>query len=143
MKSAVVARVGRTNYAIDVEHVVEVTRLPAWSTPAVRRPNVLGLIDLRGTSVPLLDLEGHSTGTPRRFRDGDVVALGRDAAVVAVVVDEVIGLSDVDPDPAAEGAVRGHDGQLLVVLDDGPLYVAAGCTSPWSTRSDPARGDAP
>lgn len=142
MRSAVVARVGRTRYAIDVEHVVEVTRLPAWSTPAVRRPNVLGLIDLRGTSVPLLDLEGHLTGTPRTFRDGDVVALGREVAVVAVVVDEVLGLSDIDPDPAAEGAVRGDDGQLLVVLDDGPLYAAAGCTSPWSARADAAGGAA-
>lgn len=132
MRTAVVTRVGRTRYAIDVEHVVEVTRLPAWSTPAVGRRNVLGLIDLRGTSIPLLDLQGYVTGEPRPFEDGDVVALGREGAVVAVLVDEVIGLEDVEPDPSAEGAVRDGDGGLLLVLDDAPLYAAAGCASPWS-----------
>lgn len=131
MKTAVAARVGRTTYALAVDRVVEVARLPEWSTPAVRRPNVLGLIDVRGTSVPLLDLEGHLTGESRAFRDGDIVVLGRNAPVLAVVVDEVLGLVEVGGEGEAEGTVRSGDGSLHVVLEDQALYSAAGCTSPW------------
>jgi purine-binding chemotaxis protein CheW len=123
--------VGGRAHAIDVSHLREVVR---WSapTPLPEAPELIeGVIDLRGTIVPVIDL-GRALGLPpvkpgltARIAiveiDGMVLGLGVQAALEVVAVD-VAHLQD-PPSLAtqagydmARAIVRRNEGEPVVVL---------------------------
>jgi purine-binding chemotaxis protein CheW len=127
--------------------VLSVQEIRSWDKVSVipRAPSyVLGVIDLRGVMVPILDLRRRLSITPREPTPTTAVIVVRVAddtgapVVVGWVVDSVSDVADVDPTavrPAPEvlGSVDSHflsglstlDSRLLLLLDLGRLIETA------------------
>jgi purine-binding chemotaxis protein CheW len=92
--TAVIARVGERRCAIPIAHVVETLRPAAVEPLAGAPPSVLGTATIRGELVPVVDLArllGVTGGEPTRF-----VTIDADGRRVALAVDEVLGVRDLD-----------------------------------------------
>jgi two-component system chemotaxis response regulator CheV len=114
-------RVAAEAYAVAVEHVLEVVEIGDVTAVPGSRPELLGVRDLRGQILPVVDLALllgiSSTGPPGRLLVAE--ARGRQAAFA---VDEVNGVGDL-AEPAEEtesgllaGAALG-DGDIVGVID--------------------------
>ncbi len=101
--------------------VVAITKLP--DAPAV----VLGIIDLGGAVIPVVDLRKRFDHPPREVRLSDHLVVARAGArTVALLVDETRGVIEASPEscaPAGEilpglelvdGAVKLEDGLILI-----------------------------
>ncbi len=141
MNGLVTFRLGSREYATPLADVREVVRLQGLADLPGMRPPLAGVLDLRGTALPVLDLRvGALPGAP-----GDVLVLERgqsdgsnglvDGSSVGVAVDQVRAVVDPDelkPTGSAqqEGllpayvveVMRGKDG--VVFLVDLSLMVA-------------------
>ena len=103
--------------AADIRHTREVVVLPD-RTPVPRAPaHVLGVANLRGYIVPIVDIR-HLLGLPPRPpseapRTPRTIILEGDGAQIAILTDEVLGLESFDeilPAPAAAAdAAEGSD----------------------------------
>lgn len=123
-------RVAGERYAIDVAQTLEVGSRGALTSMPGAPPAVLGVHNLRGQVLPVLDLAA-GLGLPADARTAAayhvVVEAGGHRA--ALVVDEIlaVGVLDGAAEPVDEGSVRGHlvaDGQLFGVLDVGRLLAS-------------------
>lgn len=118
---------GRREYATALAAVREVVRLASLTGLPGMTPPLAGLLELRGASVPVLDLRVAATATDR----GDVLVLdpGRrpDGGVLGVAVDRVravVPRSELPPDaPGAEDGLL--PGYVLAVLrgSAGPVFL--------------------
>jgi purine-binding chemotaxis protein CheW len=99
-------RVGTEEYALDAHHVLEIRHLeplaPVPSAPAF----VKGVIELRGTAVPIVDLRtllGATDDEPQQ--PAAVMVIHMHGGTVGMIVDAVSGLVELAPDqirPAPE-----------------------------------------
>ncbi len=120
--------VGDVRFAVpilDVREIVglcEITRVP--DTP----PEVLGVVNLRGRIVPVIDSR-RRFGMPARETDerACIVVFDTDDSPVGAIVDRVADVLDVEADvidpapPAADG--RGAAVRALARLDDGVAVI--------------------
>ncbi|HEX5959457.1 MAG TPA: chemotaxis protein CheW [Hyphomicrobiaceae bacterium] len=85
-------------YAIAIAHVQEFVRLPSI-VPLPKAPAIVeGVVNIRGTVVPVLDIRQRFRLPERRPHIMDCLLIARvDQRVVAFRVDRVIGLQDIDP----------------------------------------------
>jgi purine-binding chemotaxis protein CheW len=95
---------------------------------------VLGLAVIRGASVPVVDLAAVLGGGGRGRDFGRFLTLSVDGRVVALAVDAVRGVGELDPEtfeklPPLLGEASGplsaltlHDAELLLVLRAGRLF---------------------
>ncbi len=113
--------------ALPASRVVEVLRAAALAPLPTAPAAVAGLLDLRGTPVPVLDLRGKLTLPPRALHPSEHFvlfhALGR---LLGVRVDRALDFLSADavhaleaqgpfaPDPLLSGVARGPEGLLLV-----------------------------
>ena len=99
----VVVRIAERRYAVPLDLVTEVVRATAIVAAAGAQEGVIGFLDLRGQTVPVIDLTS-SLGLPPREHDIDpgdrFVVATRDGASVALLVEDVEGI--VEADAAAE-----------------------------------------
>lgn len=117
-------------FGIDVAHVQEVLRTPAITPVPLAPPAVLGLVNLRGQVVTVLDLRTQ-LGLPTPAEPGPVTVVVRhEDDVIGLVADaagDVVAVTDEDHDPRPDtltgpparlisGTCR-LPGQLLLVLD--------------------------
>ena len=139
----ILLRVDGREYALALGCVVEVVRLAAL-TPAPGAPaHVLGLLDLRGRVVPVLDLRtclGLAAATPGLSTPICVVeAGGRAFGLVADAVTDVHPLQgpveplEVTPSDSPVAGVTHVGGRLVSVLDPERLAGAAGSPAPGET----------
>jgi purine-binding chemotaxis protein CheW len=125
----VVVRLQGTEHALPVEHVVEVLRMVAVTPLAEAPPWLLGVIDLRGRVIPVVDLRRRLGMPPREPDLSTPILVVRSHSVTAgLVADEVVEVlalparswSPADgvavPGSAVSSAVR-HGDRLLLVLD--------------------------
>lgn len=86
MTGLVTFRIGAREYAASLSDVLEVVRLPVLSDLPGMTPPLVGVLDLRGAALPVLDLRvGAGPADP-----GDVLVLdGDDSGPVGVAVDQV------------------------------------------------------
>ncbi len=133
-------QIGAEEYGLDIQFITEIIR-PLKVTPLPRMPEfVEGVINLRGTIIPIIDLRkrflpGAAVPNPRTMRmvilRGAVPALsGTARELVGFIVDkakEVLPLSRKDINPAPPRAVgrdvefiggMGKTGDRLIVLLD-------------------------
>ena len=95
MSGLVTFRLGEREYATPLSDVREVVRLEGLADLPGMEPPLAGVLDLRGTALPVLDLRSGATAEDR----GDVLVLEREAAdgtdglvdgsTVGVAVDQV------------------------------------------------------
>jgi purine-binding chemotaxis protein CheW len=127
---ACVFAVGGERLATDVRHTREVVVL-AERTPVPRAPaHVLGVANLRGSVVPIVDI-GQALGLPvRSASEGERTIVVEDAGIqIAVPADEILGLEffdDVQPPgeatsgpyaAVAAGRLKRADGSVATLLD--------------------------
>jgi purine-binding chemotaxis protein CheW len=118
-------------YALPLGHVVEVVRMAALAPVPGAPPHVLGLLDLRGRVVPVLDLRrrlGLAPAEPGLSTPICVVeARGRGFGLVADAVTDVRPLLgpverlDGAPEGSPVAGVAHVDGRLVSMLDPGRL----------------------
>lgn len=141
---------GDTDYAVPLSSVLEIGRVPpVFAVP--NTPNwLLGVANLRGDIVSLVDLHSY-LGLPAQSRNtaNQRLLLARAAGgelVAGLVVDRLGGIRDLAPTPAARLAARLHErlaahvrgidddaGRMLVRLDLEGLLIA-----PELRRFEPA-----
>lgn len=115
--------VGTRLYAVPLTHVREVVRLVGLTGLEGMTPPLAGVVDLRGTCLPVLDLRHGRTGA-----SGDVLVLDTDdETMVGVAVDQVRAVVDAVDLPAASpvgagvlpayvlGVLRGAAGPVFLV----------------------------
>lgn len=137
MSSVLVVSVGGSWFALPLERVVEVVRMVALAPVPESAPWVVGMADVRGHHVPVIEL-GRRLGVPGRPPDLDsriVVATSpsgpSENRLVGLVVDDAVGVSApgvAERAPSASALVhrsfRSPEGRLVMVLDEAVLDVA-------------------
>jgi purine-binding chemotaxis protein CheW len=114
-------RVASEAYAVPVEHVLEVADLGhVWAVPRAR-PELLGVRNLRGQILPVVDLT-LLFGIPRTVPPTRLLVAEAGGRRAGFAIDEVSGVGQLG-DPAEEtesdlllGAVLG-EGELIGVID--------------------------
>lgn len=131
MAELLVFWVGDEEYAIDILEIQELIKLPVV-TPVPRTPDsVLGIISLRGTIVPVLELSRIlKLGTREATRTTRVLVLRAEGDPVGLVVDRVTSVvrierESIEPVPRTMQTEVGEllsgvgrvDDRLLIILD--------------------------
>ncbi len=113
--------------ALPASAVGEVLPLPE-ATPVDGAPGWVGVLDVRGRLLPVVDLGEVSGAAPRRFETTDnVIVIQSDSAALGLIVERVrevraIAPGDIELAPTGGGAgVARVEGELVRVLDAGSL----------------------
>jgi purine-binding chemotaxis protein CheW len=125
MSTVVEVQVGDARCAIPLARVIEIAlRVRLTPLPGVNAP-VSGYLGYRGAAIPAVDLR-QRLGAPAAVRMEDHLVIARAARrPVALVVDRVVGVREIDaaaavPPPASSIAVAGLlavAGGLLLIAD--------------------------
>ncbi len=108
-----------TRYALAAEAVQTTFWLPELSPVEDLPPYFVGLINLHGRVIPIVDLGLRFGHPPRGYRfDQSVVLLKRGARQVGIIADTVLDLVDIapaalEPFPHLEGATPHHGLQVI------------------------------
>lgn len=126
-----VFRTGRERFCLPVLDVEEVVEWPAMTKLPLAPPYLLGIFNLRGAIVPLVDIaftEGRRPGLlPKHVVVASHKGGGRHEALrLGIAADEVIGTYSVTPDAMLEQAPENvphcigmlrHDDRLALAID--------------------------
>ena len=123
-------RVGHQWYGVRVEEVIEVLHLVALTELPGAPPDVLGLLALRDSTMPVVDLRTRfGLGQPSLALNTSIVALQVANSPVGIVVDEVEDVEEilemVDYKGGGSMYISGAakmDEKLLLLLDTAKLH---------------------
>lgn len=117
-------------YGLDVTHMREIVRHRAVVPLPDAPPLIEGVVDLRGTVVPVVDLRRVLAGAPVEARSTARIAICEsDGLLVGLAVDAAIEVLAVDPlalgDPPALATQTGYDLMRAIVRrgDEEPVLV--------------------
>jgi purine-binding chemotaxis protein CheW len=127
MKEVLVFALTGVRYAIETRHVVEVVRL-SDITPLPCTPEfLLGVVNLRGRILPVLDFRRLFDLSGEGIKDGQIVAVEAAEMTFGIYTESVEGTvrletADISSPPAAmagdpRGYIRGVTGTMIGVLD--------------------------
>ncbi len=133
----VVLRLGAQHYALDINDVREVIAVPEITAIPRQPHHTLGVLNLRGRVLPVVDLRRALGLTPAAPTSSSRVVVAQDGRLVGLLADEVsqvatVGRAAVEPldptvvdqtDEYARGILR-VDGQIVVWLDLARLLAA-------------------
>lgn len=130
--SNLVFNLGAEEYAIDIALVRELRGYGRVTRLAGAPPCMMGVVNLRGVIVPLIDLRIRlGRPAPSYGETTVVIILAVDGGTTGIVVDGVADVIDLAPEqikPAPRQGVDGHvlgvaavDERLLMLLDIGAL----------------------
>lgn len=120
-------RVGHEWYVVDVDDVIQVLHLVALTELPASPPDVLGLVTVRGTVMPVIDLRRRfNQGSAELRLDTPMIAVNTARGPVALVVDETEDIQQVGGDELIhydgaessyiKGVIRLRN-RLLLLLD--------------------------
>jgi len=124
-------RVARETYGLSISQIGEIA-MQLKTTPVPRTASfVLGIANVRGTVIPVLDLAERLQLQPSTpDRDARVLIVRHEGEQYGLAVDQVVGVVSIAPEdleeaPGAIGSTRGEfiqslarrDGELVIVLD--------------------------
>jgi chemotaxis signal transduction protein len=89
LELVVTCSIGPQQYGLPIEAVREVVRLPALLTLADAPPFICGLLNLRGSYLPVLDGRVLMGETPTYTLSKQIILAGYDAPQFGLLVDEV------------------------------------------------------
>lgn len=115
-------------YALDVSDVVEVVEIGAITPVPGAPPSVLGVRNLRGQLVPVLDLAA-VLEVQRRGEPSAIAVVERAGQPTGLAVDRLFGTTELpeDREPGEDALVPGatlFDGGFVGILDVGRLLDA-------------------
>lgn len=134
---------GEQQYALDIEQVKEIIRVPTLSQVAADAPEMLGVFNLRGSLLPVVDLSQCLGLAPTPLmEDSRVIVMSTGGNNIGVLVDsvtEVFNMPDneVETTPAAIASIASEyirgihkkGDELTVLLHADRLLAASGyCT---------------
>ena len=121
------ARIGSQWYGIEVDRIIEVLQLVAFTSLPVLREDILGLITIRDEVMPLIDLRKSFGQMDAHLRlDTPVIAIREQDGPIALVFDDADRVVEIDPTQikSAEGrqypyirTVAKDNERLLLLLD--------------------------
>lgn len=92
----VIFRIDREEYAISVVEVVSIERSQNITSVPRQNKYVLGVIDLRGNVIPIVDLKNILTGSQSVLTDSTrLIIVQVDKQIVGFVVDEATDIIDI------------------------------------------------
>lgn len=123
----------KENYSLDVNMVREIVRVPPIITRVPNAPHfVRGVINLRGTVIPVMDISQKMGGAPQEINnESRIVVVEYEEVLFGFLVDavrEVSTITDAQVEPADAvdanvdkkyllGVAKAADGRLIVLLD--------------------------
>ena len=123
---------GGVEYGVNITHVVEIVRIQQITSLPVPSSNVCGIINLRGSVIPVVDLRSRFSLPEREHDDRtSIIIVNLDRTAVGLICDEVAEVVDMDsstidplPSLAAdgvqdciEGIRRCENGDVVILLD--------------------------
>jgi len=126
----------KQTYGVALDRVVEIVRIARLTKQGQEQRTLLGVLNYRGTAVPVIDLGRRLVGEPTRLRLSTPMAIVRAAGrTIGLVVDHIPGMIDVpaaaerhttSPDGADTSivAILEVGGDLIQVVDADSLYDA-------------------
>ena len=105
MSQLVVFGLGREEYALPIEQVQEIIRAVAPRTLPHADPGLLGVINLRGVTIPVFDLALVLGGSPQEG-EGKIIVIEGESQRVGIVVDEVSEVLTVSDEQFEQAARR-------------------------------------
>lgn len=136
--------IGAEEYGVDI---IAIREIKGW-TPVTALPEtpdyVRGVIDLRGTIIPIIDLRARFTGTMTQPTSRHVIMVvnvdGRDLGILVDAVADILTVAPeaIQPVPELEHAHHNEslsgivtvDGRMVALLDLTQLLLAHGTPSP-------------
>jgi purine-binding chemotaxis protein CheW len=128
----------KENYGLDVNKVREIVRVPPTITRVPKAPHfVRGVINLRGTVIPVMDISQKMGGEPQCINsESRIVVVELEDILFGFLVDavrEVSNITDAQVESADSvessvdkkyllGVAKAGDGRLIVLLDLGALF---------------------
>lgn len=143
MRQAVVVQLGETQFGIPIDRVHEVLHVPPITRLPFPPPSVLGVVNVRGVVLPIIDLGDRIFGVPAK-RDGRIVVVteSQSRSDIALLVDQVIDLVPLDIDSGdlpPELAASLPSGWIDSVISPGPdRLVTLLNLEPVLAKPDPA-----
>jgi len=132
----------KENYSLDVNMVREIVRVPPIITRVPHAPHfVRGVINLRGTVIPVMDISQKMGGLPQAINsESRIVVAEHEDVLFGFLVDavrEVSTITDGQVEPADSvdanvdkkyllGVAKAADGRLIVLLDLVALFEIGG-----------------
>ncbi len=97
-----------SDYALDASHVREITsRLPATRLPGAG-PEVIGLVNVRGQLLPVIDLARCLGGSAVSDGEGELVIVTFEGRTFGLLVDEVRDTIQSADEPSGSELLRGQ-----------------------------------
>lgn len=140
------------NFGVDIMSMREIRNwTPVTPLPA-QKPDVLGVIDIRGRVVPIHDLAMRigCSAEPRKQHEGQVILIllisGQDMGLLVDSVSDIIevGTENMLPVPQIEGSaarflagIARHEDSLVAILDEETVLRQA---VDFAARTDPSMG---
>jgi chemotaxis signal transduction protein len=124
----VVFGLGREEYALPIEQVQEIIRAVQPRSLPHADPGLLGVINLRGVTIPVFDL-GLVLGGAPQAGNGKIIVVEGQSQRVGIVVDEVsevltVGDEQLEEPPVGDprlAAIAKVDDRLIVLVDPNAL----------------------
>lgn len=120
-------RLGGEAYAVMVDDVREVLKLPDLTVVPNAPDYILGVISLRGTMLPIMDLcKRFGITAPARDEKSRIVVVNPDEEDVGLMVDRVTGVLKIMPDdvkPTPENIEHGAEYLRGIVRKEDKLYI--------------------
>ncbi|MCC7540440.1 MAG: chemotaxis protein CheW [Deltaproteobacteria bacterium] len=125
--SLVLVHMGGRPCAMRAEHVVEIVPRVRLSEVPNLPPEVLGVVNVRGRVVPVMDVRARVSGNTSLTPHQHLVIVQAGARHVGLAVDEVIDVRDVAPEAVeSPGALAGgRGGPGVVRIDEDLVLVVA------------------
>lgn len=131
MAQWVLARLEGLDYAVPVADVVEVLRLVALTPLPDSPPWMLGMLNMRGRGVPVLDLRRRLGLTPIEFGlDAAIVVVENAGRTVGLLVDEVAEVVEIadeslEPPAGSRGGLKAisYSGTRTILMLDLPYLL--------------------
>ena len=135
---ACLIRLGSVLYAVEVRYAREVVVFDEYTQVPLAPPHLIGVANLRGRLVPLVDLRPLLGLEPARAtRDAKALVVERDQLTAAFLIDDVVGLEPLErvtaPDPDEGEFIAGRlerSAGAAVLLDVSRILTALGGASP-------------
>ncbi|KAF0196173.1 MAG: CheW protein [Bacillota bacterium] len=130
----VVFSLGQSTYAVEALAVQEIIRRPEYTTLPEAPRHILGLMDFRGLSIPLIHL-GHMLSVSAAEEGLRAIVVGSDGFVTAFMVDDVDDVLNLPPESiepvpsivsspfSVPKAVARIKGRLIIVIDPIKLLI--------------------
>ena len=123
LSSTLVFRVGEALYGCNLRDTQEIVPLRTATRLPGAPPYVLGLINVRGTIVTVIDLAARLEQPRAPDADGSILLIRYRDRLVGVAVDEVADVRGLDIDAGRAAASGGAIVDGVATIDDGAVVV--------------------